>query len=106
MSYLIGLVSSGLISACFFMKAFGKYPSIGLNFYSYVVMFTMSVFVMRASAIERADQKIAMLISIVGFICFGHIILNEFVIFYANSYLDLETTYTLINHRNISTNAT
>ena len=106
MSYLVGLVSSGLISACFFMKVFEKYPSIGLNFYSYVVMFSMSAFVMRASGVDRVDQKIAMLISVVGFICFGHIILNEVVIFYANSYLDLDVTYVLIDHKNVTATST
>lgn len=88
LSILVCFVSSGLISACFFMKVFGKVPDIGLNFYSYVVMFSMSAFVMRASGNDRTDQKIAMLISVVGFICFGHYILNEVVVFYANSYLD------------------
>jgi hypothetical protein len=69
-------------------------------------MFMMSAFVMRASGVERVDQKIAMLISVVGFICFGHIILNEFVIFYANSYLDLDVTYILTDHKNVTAAST
>jgi len=101
LSILVCLVSSGLISACFFMKVFGKVTSIGLNFYSYVVMFSMSAFVMRASGNDRADQKIAMLISVVGFVCFGHYILNEFVVFYANSYLDLDEPLANINDHTI-----